>query len=223
MPERKKIAIILGATGLTGNILLQQLLADERYGKIILFTRRVVGFEHPKMEEHLVDLFEMEEQQGKFRADEVFCCVGSTQKKTPKKKIYKQVDYGIPVTAAKMCREHDIPTFIVISALGANASSKFFYNRIKGEMERDVIKQGLKNTHILRPSLIGGEREEKRRFEFFWKQVMKTTDFLMFGPMKKFRSIRPETIVKAMIYLANHPYEKTIIKSDLIEEIAAHV
>lgn len=217
-----KSAIILGATGLTGSILLKKLLQDDRYAKIILFSRKTVGFEHPKMEEHLIDLFELEDHQEKFKADEVFCCIGSTQKKTPQKKVYRQVDYGIPVTAAKLCKQNDIVTFVVVSALGANASSKFFYNRIKGEMERDVLKLGIENTYFLRPSLISGERKEKRRFEFFWKQLMKTTDFLMLGPMKKFRSIHPKKIVKTMVYVANHSYGKTIIKSDVIEEIAAH-
>ena len=217
-----KSAIILGATGLTGSILLKKLLQDDRYAKIILFSRKTVGFEHPKMEEHLIDLFELENHQEKFRADEVFCCIGSTQKKTPQKKVYRQVDYGIPVKAAKLCKNNNIATFVVVSALGANSSSKFFYNRIKGEMERDVSKQNIKNTYFLRPSLIGGERKEKRPFEFFWKQLMKTTDFLMFGPMKKFRSIHPEKIAKTMVRVANQAYAKTVIKSDVIEEIAAH-
>lgn len=220
MAEENKTAIILGATGFTGGILLRQLLHDERYGKIILFTRRSVGFEDPKIEEHGINLFSLEAYKESFYADEVFCCIGSTKKKTPQKKVYKQVDYGIPLTAAKLCIANKIPTLVVVSALGANASSKIFYNRIKGEMERDVLNQKIKNTYMLRPSLIGGERDEKRQFEFFWKQIMKTTSFLMFGPMKKFRAIHPEKIAKTMVYVANQGYGNPIIKSDIIEEIA---
>lgn len=217
-----KTAIILGATGLTGNILLQKLLSDDYYAKVLVFGRRSVGFEHPKMQEYLVDLFELENHKEHFRADVVFCCVGSTQKKTPKKKIYQKVDYGIPVTAAKLCRQNGIRFFEVISALGANANSRFFYNRIKGEMELDVMAQNIQDTYIFRPSLIGGEREEKRPFEFFWKQVMKTTDFLMFGPLRKFKPIHPESIAKAMIFVAKNRYRKLLIKSEEIEEIAAN-
>lgn len=220
MQEESKSAIILGATGLTGSLLLQKLLKDPRYYKIILFTRRSVGFENPKIQEHIVDLFELEKYKAQFKADEVFCCVGSTQKKTPNKKVYKKVDYGIPVSAAKLCAENQIGTIVVVSALGAKPSSKFFYNRIKGEMERDVLSQKIENTYLLRPSLISGDREEKRPFEFLWKQVMKTTDFLMFGPMKKFRAIHPEKIVKTMIHVTNHDYRNAVIKSDVIEEIA---
>ncbi|HET8837399.1 MAG TPA: NAD(P)H-binding protein [Flavobacteriaceae bacterium] len=217
-----KTAIILGATGLTGNILLHKLLADDYYAKVIVFGRRTVGLKHPKMQEYIVDLFELEKYKEQFRGDVVFCCVGSTQKKTPKKKIYQKVDFGIPVTAAKLCRQNGIRFFEVISALGANANSRFFYNRIKGEMELEVMAQNIQDTYVFRPSLIGGEREEKRPFEFFWKQVMKTTDFLMFGPLKKFKPIHPETIATAMIFVAKNRYRKLLIKSEEIEEIAAN-
>lgn len=220
MRAKNKSAIILGATGLTGGILLQALLKDIRYEKIILFSRRTVGVENPKLKEYIIDLFELEKYQEQFSADEVFCCIGSTQKKTPNKKVYRKVDYGIPTSAAKLCVKNKIPTFIIVSALGANPSSKFFYNRIKGEMERDVLKQNIEHTYILRPSLISGDREEKRKFEFFWKQLMKTTDFLMFGPLKKFRAIHPKKIAKTMVYVANQGYERVIIKSNTIEEIA---
>lgn len=215
-----KTAIILGATGLTGNLLLHKLLDDTYYGKVIVFGRRTVGFQHPKLDEHIIDLFELHQHKDLFHADLVFCCVGSTQKKTPKKEHYKKVDFGIPVTAAKLCRENGIRFFEVISALGANANSRLFYNRIKGEMELAVMDQNIRDTYILRPSLIGGEREELRHSEFFWKQLMKTANFLMFGPLKKFKPIHPETIVKAMDFIAKHRYRKLLIKSEEIKEIA---
>lgn len=217
-----KTAIVLGATGLTGNLLLRRLLNDKTYGKILVFTRKPTGIEHPKIEQYLVDLLELENHKDKFLTNEVFCCIGSTRKKTPKKKTYKKVDYGIPVAAAKLCRENQIPTFIAISALGANPKAKLFYLRLKGEMERDVLKQQIPNTYFFRPSIISGEREEKRRYEFFAKQIMEITNFLHFGPLKKFRPIHPETIAKAMVYVAKHGYKTHKIKSFEIEEIAEH-
>src|SRR5690606_6572348 len=176
-----KTAIVLGATGLTGSFLLRLLLKDKRYSKIIVFTRKKLGMEHPKLEQHHVELFDLEDYEEKFKADVVFCCVGSTRKKTPKKKIYKKVDYGIPVMAAELCKKNSIPTLLIISALGANPKAKLFYLRIKGEMERDVLKMKIPNTYFFRPSIIGGEREESRRYEFFAKQVMEITSFLHFG------------------------------------------
>lgn len=215
-----KTAIILGATGLTGGILLQKLLQDSRYSKIKLFSRSSTGLKNDKIEEHLIDLFELEKYAADFKADEVHCCIGTTQAKTPDENTYHKIDYGIPVTAAKLAAKNRIPTFLVISALGADPDSRFFYNRTKGEMERDVLEQKVHETYILQPSLIGGKREEKRPFEAAWKKVMKVGDNLLVGPLKKYRSIHPEKIADAMIYLANHKYAATRIESKEIKEIA---
>ena len=129
-----KTAIILGATGLTGRILLKKLIADTSYEKITLFSRRSVGNTSKKVEEHLINLLRLEEYKDQFIGDEVFCCIGTTASKTKDKKNYKAIDYGIPVNAAKLAIQNNIKTFIVISSMGANASSSIFYNRTKGEM-----------------------------------------------------------------------------------------
>ncbi|HET8886565.1 MAG TPA: NAD(P)H-binding protein, partial [Salinimicrobium sp.] len=171
-----KTAIIIGSTGLTGSILLEKLLQDVRYGNIKLFSRSSVGIENAKIEEHLVNLFELEKYKELFTADEVFCCIGTTQKRTPDKTTYHKIDYGIPVNAAKLAKENGISTFLVISALGANPESRFFYNRTKGEMERDVLKQKIPQTYFFQPSLIAGDRKENRPFEYAWKKVMKLGD-----------------------------------------------
>ena len=215
-----KSAIILGATGLTGGIILEKLLRDARYEKVKLFSRHSVGFQHPKIEEYLIDLFNLQDQQDIFTADEVYCCVGSTKKKTPDEEVYRKVDYGIPVAAAKLCKTNNIKTFAVISALGANAKSKLFYNRTKGEMERGVLKQQISQTYIFQPSLISGDRQEERTFENIAKEVMKAGNYLLRGPLKKYRSIKAEAIAKAMIYVANKPYSAVKIESGEIQEIA---
>lgn len=218
---KQKTAIILGATGLTGSILLEKLLLDDRYRKIKVFARNHVKQKHDKIEEYLIDLFQLEKFGELFTADEVFCCIGSTQKKTPDKDTYRMVDFGIPATAAKLSSKNQIDTFQVISAMGANENSRIFYNRVKGEMEGAVLDQRINRTYILQPSLIGGEREESRPMEFIWKKIMTLGDHLLVGKLKKYRSIHPETIVKAMIYLANNEYSSGRIESDEIKNIAS--
>lgn len=218
--SKRKTAIILGATGLTGGILLRKLMEDERYEKIKVFTRSPLNQKHPKIEEFLVNLFELEKISGLFTGDEVFCCVGTTQSKTPDKDEYRMIDFGIPATAARLSKLNGIRTFEVISSMGANENSRFFYNRTKGEMEGAVLEHRIENTYILRPSLIGGEREESRPFEYVWKKIMNLGDHLLIGKLKKYRSIHPETIVKAMIHLANSQYSSGRIESDEINGIA---
>lgn len=215
-----KTAIILGATGLTGKILLENLLMDSRYEKVKLFSRSPVGVAHQKIEEHLIDLFELENVSDKFKADEVFCCIGTTKKKTPDKNIYRKIDFGIPLSAAKLAKENGIGTFLVISALGADPTSKIFYNRTKGEMENAVLKMNIPNTFILQPSLITGQRNEKRTLESLAMNSMGLVDKLLIGPLKKYRGIEAETIAEAMIYLANNPINKNRIESDEIKRFA---
>ncbi len=215
-----KTAIILGATGLTGGILLQDLIADARYKKVILFSRSPAAVNSDKVEEHLVDLLNLEEQKEVFKADEVYCCIGTTKNKTPDEEVYKKIDYGIPVTAAKLAKDNDISKFSVISALGADEKSNMFYNRIKGEMEKDVLAQNIPHTYIFQPSLIAGNREEKRPMENFAKQAMKVLNFVLVGSLSKYRSIDPSTIAKAMVKVSNTGYNKSIIPSDEIKAIA---
>lgn len=215
-----KTAIILGATGLTGSFLLKRLIPDKNFGKIILFSRSATPIKSSKIEEHLIDMFELGKHRDKFKADVVFCCIGTTQKQTPNKEIYRKVDFGIPVTAAKLCAENDIDNFLVISALGSDPNSRFFYNRIKGEMENAVLQQEIRNTYIFQPSLITGERKESRPLEFVGKQLMKAANFVMFGPLKKYQSIHSDSIAKAMQKVAQDGFEKIKIESDEIKKIA---
>ena len=215
-----KTAIVLGATGLTGGILLKHLLKDDRYSRIKVFSRRTMDDAHPKLEVHVLDLFELEKAGEEFKAEEIFCCVGSTKAKTPDLEVYRNVDHGIPVAAAKLAKQNFIPTLLIISALGVDPDSRFFYNRIKGEMERDVLKEKVPNTYFFQPSLITGDREEKRSFESIFKGLMKVGNHVLVGPLEKYRSIHPDQIARAMIAVANNGYPETRIESDKIKTIA---
>ena len=213
----KKKAIILGATGLTGSHLLELLLNDSNYDAVKVFTRKKLSISHPKIEEHVVDLLKLSDHADKFTADVVFCCIGTTKAKTPNKELYRAIDYGIPVEAAKLCKQNFINSFIVISAIGANPQSKVFYNRLKGEMERDVLAQQIKHTHLLQPSLIVGNRNEKRIGEDLSKQFMKIVGFLI---PPRYKMIEGKTIARAMAQMANKPIKDQIIPSEKIKEIA---
>ena len=215
--KMKKKAIILGATGLTGSHLLELLLENPNYETITVFTRKKLPNIHPKLEEHEIDLLKLSDYADKFNADVVFCCIGTTKAKTPNKQLYRAVDYGIPVEAAKLCKQNNINSFIAISAIGANAESKIFYNRLKGEMERDVLAQQIKHTQLLQPSLIVGNRDEKRLGEDLSKRFMKLFGFLI---PARYKMIEGKTIAQAMVQLAGKPRKKTIVPSEKIKEIA---
>ncbi|WP_066222566.1 NAD(P)H-binding protein [Formosa haliotis] len=215
-----KTAILLGATGLTGKTMLQELLNSSDYSRIVLFSRSTCGIQHAKITEYLIDLFDLDRYKTVFRADVVFCCIGTTQAKTPDKAMYHKIDYGIPVAAANLCVQNNIDTFICISALGADSKSKVFYNRTKGEMEAVVLSLNIKNTYLLQPSLITGDRDEFRLGEYLGKVVMKLTSPLFVGTLKKYKSIHAKTIVSAMLWLVEHTYELRCIPSEKIKELA---
>ncbi len=217
----KKTAIILGATGLTGSILLKKLMNDQRYETINLFSRKKIEGLPKKVTQYIGDILTLQNFKAEFKADEVFCCIGTTAKKTPNKETYKKIDFGIPVTAAKLSKENNINTFLVISALGANEKSAVFYNKTKGQMQQEILKQNIPNTFILQPSIIDGNRNETRIAEKIGLIIFKLIQPLFIGPLKKYKVIKAEEIAQAMLNLANtKTINKNIITSNYIKEIS---
>lgn len=212
-----RTAIVLGATGLTGKLLVSQLIADESYSRIKLFTRRKSDFNSSKIDEFVGDVIDLDRFKSDFAADVVFCCIGTTAAKTKDRAVYKQIDFGIPVKAAALCKENGIDTFIVVSAMGADAKSGIFYNRTKGEMEQAVLASGVKNCYILRPSLIKGNRDETRLGETIASGIMSVANVFMVGKWRKYRAIEAKTIALGMIHVAKDGYSENIIESDKIE------
>ena len=216
-----KSAIILGATGLTGSYVLDELLNNPEYTKVIVFSRRPLEIENEKLQVFECDLLNLEEQKDYFKADEVYVCVGTTNNKTPNKKLYRDIDFGIPVTAAQLCRENRIDNIAVMSSLGANSKSSVFYTKTKGEMEESVLEMEIPNTYLLRPAMIMGPRKERRLGETLGKMLTFIINPLLQGSLKKYKGIHAETIAKAMINLCNEKSDlKEIIESDKIWEIA---
>jgi uncharacterized protein YbjT (DUF2867 family) len=217
----QKTVILIGTSGLTGSLLLEELIWDKSISKIKTFSRSPLQNTNPKVEQFTLDLLELEKYENDFHADIVFCCIGTTKAKTPDKKAYKAIDYGIPVAAAKLCKTNQIETIIVISALGADSGSSIFYNKTKGEMQDAVLNEGVKNTYILQPSLILGQRKEFRLGEKIGEVLMTLFSLFLFGKLKKYKAIHAKTIAEAMLHLAKHNYTHHIIPSDEIKNIVA--
>lgn len=215
-----KTAIILGATGATGSTLLQLLLDDNRYTAVKLFSRSPSGISHPRVQEYIVNLFELEKHAADFTADEVYCCIGTSKAKTPDKETYYKIDHGIPVAAAKLAKQNGINTFIVVSAVGSNAKSGVFYIRTKGEMERDVLAQHLPKTHLLQPSLIVAKRQDSRVLEKVFIGIWAVINPVLVGGLSKYRSMKAADIAKAMVKLANTAYSGVFIPTGEIQRLA---
>ena len=138
-------------------------------------------------------------------SDVVFCTVGTTNKKVKgDKEAYRKVDYDIPVKAARFCKMRGCETFVLVSAVGANSKSSNFYLKLKGEVEDAVKGTGLRSIHIMRPSMLLGDRKEFRLGEKIAKVLMKATSFLWPG---KYKPVHAADVAKAMIVAARENKE----------------
>lgn len=197
-------AVVLGATGLVGEKLVQQLLNDPAFSKVRILVRRPVKLSHPKLEAEIVNFDNLAEYRLRLgRGDCIFCCVGTTQKKVKgDKKAYRKVDVDIPVNAAKMGKDAGFTKYLLVSAVGADRHSKNFYLQLKGEVEREIADLNFYSFHVFRPSILLGERKEFRLAESIGKGIMQGLSGLFMGKLKKFKGIAGADVAKAMIAAA---------------------
>lgn len=216
----EKTAILIGATGLTGRHLLNLLLTDSDYVRIIVLGRRTTGIKHTKIKEHIIDLMDLSNFGDLIKGDVAFCCVGTTKSKTPNKENYYNIDYGIPTSLAYLCDKNKVENFVVLSSMGANEKSRSFYLRTKGLMEKTILSTTVKNIFILRPSIIMGKRQDKRLLEFVFKMIFKCFEWFMIGAFESYKSIHAKKIAQAMIVLSKKGYYSPVIMSNQIQKLA---
>ena len=197
-------AVVLGATGFIGEQLVQQLLNDSTFSKVRILVRRPVKLSHPKLEAEIVNFENLAEYRHKLgRGDCIFCCIGTTQKKVKgDKNAYRKIDVDIPVNAAKMGKDAGFTNYLLVSAVGADAHSKNFYLRLKGEVEREIADLKFKSFHAFRPSILLGERKEFRFAELLGKGVMQGLSSLFIGNLKKYKGIEGANVARAMVAAA---------------------
>jgi uncharacterized protein YbjT (DUF2867 family) len=155
------------------------------------------------------DYNSLEDVKSEIAADDVFIALGTTKTNSPKKAEYYQVDHEYPVLAARIAKESGAKSVFLVTAVGANPNSKFFYVQTKGETERDVIALNFEHTHIFRPSMITGNRQEKRSLpEQALMRFWSAFNPLLTWKGNKYKGITGDDIAKAMIKSAKNQTEK---------------
>ncbi|MBG8552499.1 NAD-dependent epimerase/dehydratase family protein [Hymenobacter guriensis] len=195
----QKTALIAGASGLVGQHLLPLLLASDRYAKVIAVGRRALPLVHPKLEQRVVDFDHLEEHRLRLIADDVYCCLGTTIRQAGSKEAFYKVDYLYVVKLAALTAANFAAQLMVVSAMGADADSRFYYNRVKGEMEAAVRQTPFRAIHLFRPSLLLGERADKRLGEQVGAVVLGLVKPLLVGPLRKYRAVSAEAVAQAML------------------------
>ncbi|MEK3978848.1 NAD-dependent epimerase/dehydratase family protein [Psychrobacillus sp. FSL K6-2836] len=205
----RRVAIVVGATGFTGQFLVKQLCESEEYAAVSVIVRRDFSYKHAKLDIRVKDFDKLGENDLDI-ADDLFCCLGTTMKKAKSKKNFERVDLEYPLRIASLAKKRGIPNFHVISAVGSNKKSLFFYSQVKGRMEEGLIEMELPHLFIYKPSLLTGDRGEFRLAERLSEGIFQLLNPLLIGPLKRMRSIEAEQLAFAMYYYAIHNKKKNI-------------
>ena len=188
-------ALIIGATGATGKDLVTQLLADDTYSQVHCFVRKPLTLTHPKLHAHVVDFENPEAWADLLRGDVAFSCLGTTLAVAGSKEAQWRVDYDYQYNFAEHCRNNGVPTFVLVSAAGAKAQSKLFYNRMKGQLEDAVKALGFARLLIFQPSVLVRKGSDRKGEQFGLKMIV----FLnKLGLFKRYRPMPTSVLAEKM-------------------------
>ena len=193
-------AIIIGATGLVGNQLLQLLAEDERITQIAIFSRRTTGIQHTKAEEHIIDFEKPEEWQHLVTGDIFFSALGTTLKIAGSKDNQYKIDHTYQYRFAETAANNGVPVYVLVSAPYADPASRFFYQRMKGKLEHDIKKLSFSSINIIQPGLLYGGRKESRPGETAGYYVLSALNKI--GLLRDFRPIHGRKVAMAMLNVA---------------------
>ncbi len=215
-----KTAILFGATGLVGNKLLNLLLQNDNYAKVKIFTRNTVLNNHSKLEIHKINFDQINKYADLVSGDDCFFCIGTTRKQIPNKINYVNIEYELPVNIAKIAKDNNVTSFIYVSSIGANASSKNLYLQNKGRAEREIIKLLFHFTAIIQPSLLLGHRKETRLAEGIAQSIFKKLSFLFIGKLRVFKPIPAIDVAKAIMQILAKKEKSVFFTSDKLENLS---
>lgn len=190
--------LLIGATGLVGSHVLHQALDDPRITEVIAPTRRTLP-NHPKLFAPLIDFEQLPTDAVWWQVDAVICALGTTMKKAQSREAFRRVDHDYPLAVARLARRQGTPTYVLNSALGADVGSRFFYSRVKGEVEQGLVASDFASLTLVRPGLISGNRPEFRLGERVAESVL-----TVLGPVlpKRWRVNPAERIATTLLNAA---------------------
>ena len=218
--DKKRTALIAGSTGLVGTELARLIDSDGYYEEIFLLVRHVTDRKFIRAKELVVDFEKLELSLSGIRADDVYCCLGTTMQKAGSKEAFYRVDYTYPLRLAEIVYRNGTEQFLIVTALGANSKSLIFYSRVKGEIEDALKKLGFPSFVVLRPSLLLGARKEKRKGEDIARKVYKYLDKIFKGPLKKYAGIEARVVAGTMLKIARQRQPGvTSLESDDIKSV----
>ncbi|MBN8701985.1 MAG: NAD(P)H-binding protein [Bacteroidetes bacterium] len=201
--------LIFGATGLIGNLLVQECLSSTAISEVRIFVRKKINTNHPKLKQFICTYTTIDSIKNELVGDVVFNCLGTTLKVAGSKEAQYEIDCSYPVKVAKLAAANGIKTMVSVSSIGASATGNF-YLKTKAEMESGVQNAIGKQSYFMRPSFLVGERKESRLGEKIGIVLFSGINYLLVGPLKKYKSIKAQYVAKAMLHIATEKPEQQI-------------
>ncbi len=195
-------AIVAGASGLVGERVLRRLIAGGSYDRVVALVRGPINITHRKLEQRTVDYERLGRMSAFPRAEDVFCCLGTTIRKAGSPEAFHKVDVEYVARLAEVSVRSGSGQFLLVSAVGANAQSGNFYLRCKGEAEDMVRTLPYRSVQIFRPSFLIGQRRERRPGEAIATAAARILSVAMLGPAARYRPIRADDVARAMVAVA---------------------
>lgn len=203
-------AIITGATGLVGNLILNEVINDNDFSEVRIFVRKPTGIINPKLKEIVDPMKDISALSSEIQGDILFNALGTTIKKAGSQEEQQRVDRDLPVAFAKIASENGVKIMINVSSVGASLNGGF-YLKTKAGMENGTEKFFPKAVFHFRPGLLAGNRKEFRLAEKIASGVMKVIDPILIGSLRKYRSMPVEKLAKAMVSLSKNPEGKPAV------------
>lgn len=216
-----KTALVIGATGLVGKTLVNKLLINRDYEKVIILVRNKTNINHLKLVEYVIDFEHLVDEYPNVEVDDIYCCIGTTIKKAETQERMYQIDVGYPLTVAKIGKEKGLKHFILVSSMGADSHSKFFYMRMKGELEEQLKNLQLPKLTILQPSFLIGSRTEVRIAEKMFVGLYNGVSKYLPSKIRNKLGIEVYKLADAMMKSSTYQREQIkIYDVDTIRELA---
>jgi uncharacterized protein YbjT (DUF2867 family) len=200
-------AIIIGATGLVGNLILKEVLSDNAFSEVRIFVRKSTGLVNPKIMEFVSPMIDIASLSSEIQGDVLFNAMGTTLKKAGSKEEQQRIDRDLPISFARIASGNGVKLMLNVSSVGANMNSGF-YLKTKAEMENGTGEFFPGRIFHFRPGLLAGNRKEFRFFEKISYGVMKVIDPFLAGSSKKYRSMPVDKLAKAMVSVSKNPAGK---------------
>ena len=200
-------AIIIGATGLVGHFILDEVLNDNDFSEVRIFVRKPTGIINTKLKEIVSPMKDIDPLSSEIQGDVLFNAMGTTIKQAGSREEQQRIDRDLPIAFARIASRNGVKKMMNVSSVGASLKGGF-YLKTKAEMENGTGEFFPGNVFNFRPGFLAGKRKEFRLAERIASVVMKITDRVLMGSSKKYRSMPADKLAKAMVRLSKNSVGK---------------